>query len=51
MTLRHCRPVYSAMNDVVRKRMQDLKPYAFVDALDELRGPFSGMLEMSHSVC
>lgn len=30
--------------------MQDLKPYAFVDALDELRGPSSGMLEMPHSV-
>lgn len=29
---------------------RDIKPYAIVDDLDQLRGPASGVVELSHSV-
>lgn len=30
--------------------LQDVKPYAIVDDLDQLRGPVGGVVELSHSV-
>ena len=33
-----------------RVRFRDLKPYWIVDSLDELRGPYSGTITLSHSV-
>lgn len=33
-----------------RVYLRDVKPYAIVDNLDQLRGPVSGTVELSHSV-
>lgn len=33
-----------------RVYLRDIKPYAVVDSLDELRGPAGGVVELSHSV-
>lgn len=33
-----------------RVYFRDVKPYAIVDSLDQLRGPAGGVVELSHSV-
>lgn len=33
-----------------RVYFRDVKPYALVDSLDDLRGPAGGVVELSHSV-
>jgi hypothetical protein len=40
----------TAVEDGERVFFRDVKPYAIVDHLDQLRGPSAGMVEVSHSV-
>lgn len=38
------------MTDAARIHFRDLKPYSVPDALEELRGPCSGLIELPHHV-
>jgi hypothetical protein len=40
----------SVAGDARRVYFRDVKPYAIVDRLDQLRGPAGGTVELSHSV-
>ena len=40
----------AAVEDGGRVFFRDVKPYAIVDRLDQLRGPAQGAVELSHSV-
>lgn len=38
------------MCDGKRVRFRDVKPYSVVDALEDLRGPYAGVIDLPHHV-
>lgn len=43
-------PKISDFPEGYQVRFRDLKPYWIVDSLDDLRGPYSGTITLSHNV-